>query len=120
MRENRAFDEMLRAALARLEGRDAEDIARASGIEFDGVRQVFVLESMGRRFEVSYPGFEVTPAPGQWHHLLMLHYMDMADGAPLTGELISFGALDGGMVRGGGFDRRAERELGLRFGNCPA
>ena len=39
------FDEMLKAARAWLQGRDAADIARRAGVEFDG--SAFRFESLG-------------------------------------------------------------------------
>ena len=47
----------------------------------------------------------------------MLHYLDLADGAPLTGRTITFSQYKDGLVRGGGLDRNAElivrRDLGI-------
>ena len=54
-----------------------------------------------------------------WHHLLILHYLDLADGTPLSHQLMAFGDLPSGMVRGGGFDRQSEQDLGLRLGHAP-
>lgn len=52
-----------------------------------------------------------------WHALTLLHYLDLADGTPLLGKMMAFAQYPDGMVRGGGFDRRAElvirRQLGL-------
>lgn len=47
------------------------------------------------------------PLP-QWHALTLLHYLDLADGAPLTGQTIAFSQHRDGFVRGGGLDRNAE------------
>ena len=54
---------------------------------------------------------------GEWHQLVILHYMDMADHSRLTGNQINFGALPGGMVRGGGFDRLCEQTVSRDLGN---
>ncbi|HIS30715.1 MAG TPA: DUF3786 domain-containing protein [Candidatus Limivivens intestinipullorum] len=116
--ENRAFLEMRKAALNRLEGKAPEPIAARTGIFYDKERKIFTLKSMGYDIEVSYPQFHITPELNEWHQLLLLHYMDMADSAPLTGQLMSFGDLPGGMVRGGGFDRQSERALSQRLGNA--
>ena len=51
--------------------------------------------------------------PG-WHSLVILHYLDLADGFPLTGKLIPFGQMRSGMVRGGGIDRRCELAIQSR------
>ena len=117
-KENRAFQEMRKPALDRLAGRRPEEIARRSGISFDREGQVFSLHSLGRDIRIGCPGYEITPELDQWHQLLLLHYLDMADGRPLSGRLIAFGDLPGGMVRGGGFDRQSERDMSLRLGHC--
>ncbi len=115
---NRAFQQMRQSALQRLRGRTAADTAARTGIPFDGQRQVFSLSSLGREIQISYPRWEIYPAVDQWHQLLIFHYLDLADGTPLSGRLMGFGDLPGGMVRGGGFDRQSEKELSLRLGSC--
>lgn len=114
----RAFQEMLRPALARLEGKRPEEIAARTGLRFDRARQCFSLSSLGRDITIAYPGYAVTPDLDEWHQLLILHYMDLADGTALTGRLMPFGSLPSGLVRGGGFDRQSERALSLRLGTC--
>lgn len=116
---NRAFQEMRKPALNRLCGRDPAELAARTGISFDRERQVFSLSSLGQNIQISYPGYEICPAVDDWHHLLILHYLDLADGTPLTHQLMAFGDQPGGMVRGGGFDHQSERDLGLRLGHCP-
>ena len=116
---NRAFQEMRKPALDRLADRTPEELSARSGILFDRKKQVFSLSSLGKNMEIDYPGYEIRPAVDDWHHLLILHYLDLADGTPLSNRLMAFGDLPGGMVRGGGFDRQSERDLGLRLGNCP-
>lgn len=116
---NRAFDEMRKPALARLHGKEAEVLAGNTGIDYDKNQRIFSLTSMSEKIQVHYPQYEITPELNDWHHLLLLHYMDVADGTPLSGQLMTFGELPGGMVRGGGFDRQSERTLSLQLGNCP-
>ena len=108
---NRAFQQMRQSALQRLRGRTAADTAARTGIPFNGQRQVFSLSSLGREIQISYPRWEIYPAVDQWHQLLIFHYLDLADGTPLSGRLMGFGDLPGGMVRGGGFDRQSEKAL---------
>lgn len=118
--QHSAFQEMRKPALQRLQGKSAEEIAARTGISFDRKRQVFALSSLGADIQVSYPGYEIRPALDEWHQLLVLHYLDMADGTPLSGQLMAFGDLPGGMVRGGGFDRQSEGTLGTHLGNGPS
>ena len=117
--KNRAFQEMEKAALKRLEGQSGEDIARRTGIPFDWQTQTFALTSLGQAVEICFSDFSIAPPLDQWHQLLLLHYLDMADGTALTGELMAFGELPGGMVRGGGFDRQSELTLSGRLGSRP-
>lgn len=117
--QNRAFAEMRKPALQRLQGREAADMAARTGMPFDRQRQVFSLFSLGKDIEIDYCDWNIRPGLDEWHQLLILHYLDMADGTPLSHQLMAFGNLPSGMVRGGGFDRQSERDLGLRLGHVP-
>ena len=57
---------------------------------------------------VSYPDYHFMPELPVCHRLVILHYLDLADGFPLTGKEIPFGQMKSGMVRGGVIDRRCE------------
>ena len=94
---NRAFQEMRKPALDRLADRVPEELSARTGIPFDRQRQVFSLSSLGRNMEIDYPGYEIRPAVDDWHHLLILHYLDLADGTPLSHQLMAFGDLPSGM-----------------------
>lgn len=114
--QHSAFEEMQQAALARLDGKQPEEIAARTALTYDRRRQCFTFASLGQDVEIHYPGYTIQPILDEWHQLLLYHYMDMADGTPLSGQLIAFGELPGGMVRGGGFDRQSEEALSLRLG----
>ena len=114
---NRAFHEMLKVALERLNGKSAEDIAKRTGLEFHEEMNTFTLSSLGKNISIRYPQYTITPDLNEWHHLLILHYMDMADGSTLCEEPMAFGEQSGGMVRGSGFDRESEQVLSQDFGN---
>ena len=114
--DNRAFEEMLKVARTRLEGRDPVVLAEKSGIPYDTEETVFCLQSLGRDVRISWPDCKITGAVNDWHSLVILHDLDLADGAPLTGELLSFGQLRDGMMRGGGFDRECEELIRTSLG----
>lgn len=114
-----AFQEMLRPALRRLSGRAPEEIAERTGIFFDRDIQLFSLSSLGQDIIIRCPEYEITPALNRWHHLLLLHYLDTADGSKATEQLMAFGELPGGMARGGSFDRQSEWTLSHKLGRCP-
>ena len=118
--ENHMFQQMRKAALERLHGCDPVKIASRTGIFFDQSDSLFHLTSLGNEIRVHFPDFRTEGTEDEWHELVLLHYMDMADGTPLTGQLIPFGELPQGMIRGGGFDRDSERSLGEIFGEISA
>lgn len=108
--ENRIFDEMMKVAIARLEGRDPITIANNANVVYeDGA---FRFHSMGILVEVTYPALKIYPQLSPWHSLAILHYLDLAEGVPLTGKPITFAQQKDGMVRGGGFDRKTESAIG--------
>lgn len=108
--ENQAFQEMLRPARERLLHRRPEDIAEKTGAVFDG--KTLRLPVLGRETFVSYPTYVPDPALEEWTALLLLHYLDLADGTPTAPETVSFGGLREGLIRGTKFDRTAETALG--------
>lgn len=114
--ENRAFLEMLRPARERLAGRSPLEIARNTRIEFCKDTGEFHLCSLGREVTVSYPSYQVETTWSEWYVLMLLHYMDLADGTALSSKLMNFGELPGGMVRGGGFDRKCEEVIRREIG----
>ena len=115
--KNRAFSEMLKVAKQRLSGRSAEEIAANTKIEFDMEKSEFLLSSLGQNIRISYPEYDITPELNEWHHLTILHYLDMADGTEISSRLIPFGELSHGLVRGGGFDRQSERTISQTLAN---
>ena len=116
--DNRAFMEMRRVAQGWLAGSDPREIARHTGIAYDSERSEFALTSLGRELRLRWPDCEVTGECGEWHELLLLHYMHLADGARLSPEWISFSELRDGMVRGGGFDQDSAERLSRMLGEC--
>lgn len=117
MEKDQLFSNMLQAALAWLEGQDPREISRLSGIAFDG--KEFTLNSFGVPVTISYPDYKVSPGLPQWHVLTLLHYLAKADGTSLTGKPVTFAQHKDGMVRGGGFDRDAEKTIQTQLGKLP-
>ena len=113
--ENRQFETMLAVAQARLAQHTPENIAEKSGAQYtDGS---FSLKTLGQAVTVRLSDCTIQPPLSKWHALTLLHYLDLADGAPLTGRTIIFSQYKDGLVRGGGLDRNAElivrRDLGI-------
>ena len=110
-RKNRAFQEMLAAAKSWLAGRSPETLAERAGAKWDPGAKLLSLQSLNQRLEVSTEDWSVRPQPEEWHHLILLHYLSIADGTQLSDEMISFGNLKDGLIRGTKFDRTADMAL---------
>lgn len=119
IRENRAFMEMMKTAKEWLSGRNPLEIAEKTGIPYEKENSAFHLSSQGTEVSIHYPDFEITPYVNEWQQLIILHYMKLADGAPLTGEWMSMREIRDGLIRGGDFDFRCERVIRQRFGQIP-
>ena len=78
--ENRAFQEMLQAAVKRLQNRSGEDLAAKSGAAFHSSRNVLEVLSFNETIEIQLPEFRINSNMDEWHYLTLLHYLDMADG----------------------------------------
>lgn len=114
MRETDAFEGMMATARGWLAGKDPRAIAARAGVDFDD--RAFRLCSLGEDIRVAYPEYEIAPRLDPWREMVLLHYLNLADGAPLAGRLISFSELRDGMVRGGDFDRRCEAVIRQHLG----
>ena len=95
--ENRAFQEMLQAAVKRLQNRSGEDLVAKSGAVFHSSRNVLEVLSFYETIEIQLPEFRINS--------------DMADGTEGSQKLITFGNLKDGLIRGTKFDRTAEQKL---------
>lgn len=114
---NITFNQMEKAALERLQGIDPESIAQRTDIPFDKETQEFHLTSLGMDVMIHYPDYSIEPYLPDWHHLILLHYLEMADGTSLENEPISFRELPDGFVRGEQFDRLCEKIIASSIGN---
>ncbi len=109
--DDRAFHEMLQVARARLDKRDPEKIAEHSGAVYDPETSTLQLTTLNKDITLTFPQLACSGKLDEWHHLLLLHYLDLADGTPVSDRLISFGMLKDGVIRGTKFDRTVEQEL---------
>lgn len=116
--DGRMFLEMLKPAKEWLMKRDLKDVAAKANVQFDENVLMFGLKSMGDDVCMSWPDAEVTPPLEGWYHLVLLHYLYLADGTPLDTKWISFGQMKDGLIRGAGFDRQSAQELGLLLRDC--
>ena len=106
---------MMQTAQERLLRHVPEEISEKAGVRYEN--GVFWVRTLGRRVEIQWPAGKITPPVSTWHTLTLLHYLDLADGTPLTGRTITFSQYKDGLVRGGGLDRNTElivrRDLGV-------
>ena len=98
--ENRAFQEMLQAAVKRLQNRSGEDLAAKSGAAFHSSRNVLEVLSFDETIEIQLPEFRINSNMDEWHYLTLLHYLDMTDGTEGSQKLITFGNLNDGLIGG--------------------
>lgn len=105
------FTQMLNVAKERLLKHDNEEIAKKANIKYNKDEDTFYIPSLGRTIKVKSPEFSVSSSLNEWYQLVILHYMDLADGYELTDQLISFSQMKEGLVRGGGFDRNFEKVI---------
>ena len=89
--ENRAFQEMLLAAVKRLQNRSGEEIAAKSGAVFHNSQNMLEVPSFHEVIEIQLPEFCINSDMNEWHYLILLHYLDMADGTECSRNLITFG-----------------------------
>jgi hypothetical protein len=78
------------------------------------------LTYLGRDLFFSFPGGILTASPGEpislREEIFLLHYLESASGAPLTGEWISFSEIPGGSFYYPVFAKRCQSVLVKTFG----
>ncbi|NCB91369.1 MAG: DUF3786 domain-containing protein [Clostridia bacterium] len=116
-RTNRAFIEMLKPAIERLEKHKPEDIAWKANVKYDQEHAELLTKSLGQELHISCTTWQISPQVDEWQHLSILHYLDLADNTPVTGEICTMGETKDGLVRGGGFDRTCEFKIQQEIGN---
>lgn len=112
MQDNRAFQQMLLSAKERICVHAPEEIAQKSGAAFHKDKSFFELQSLAQRIQIAFPECKFQPWIDEWQQLVILHYLDLADGTEVSPEMVSFGALKDGLIRGTKFDHDMERALG--------
>jgi len=114
-----------RLAAEQLSGvKDLELLCRNSGArpETTGDRLFIVLEYLGKTYRIKHPEVEIFPVEGSTpvplrDKLLMLHYLNRANGTPLSGRLITYQELPEGIAYAGNFKKRAIKPLLEAFGS---
>jgi hypothetical protein len=110
-------------AAADLSKRNPEQIAQLSGANFDG--DFLLFKFMNRQVKVAVKGYTVnwTEQNGGEFPLtdavLVLHYLQGANGLKPTGELLAYRQIPGGEFYTAAFRKRAELPLIATFGHKP-
>jgi hypothetical protein len=121
-----AYQQAYRMASQRL--RDADDLhalcrrSDATLAEAAG-KTVISLDYLGRSCRVILPGVDVSAANGETlsprDKLIVLHYLNTADGSPLTDRLITFKELPEGAVYYPTYVKRTIKPLLDKFADSP-
>ena len=101
---NRAFSEMLRPAKEQVKHLSPDNIAQRSGAVFHESDGVLELQSLNQTVRITVPEYTFSPRLEEWHQLVILHYLALADGTAISDQVITFGGLKDGLIRGTKFD----------------
>ena len=102
---------MLRPAKEQLKHLSPDNIAQRSGAVFYEENAVLELQSLNQRVRITVPEYTCSPKLEEWHQLVILHYLALADGTAASEQMITFGGLKDGLIRGTKFDHDMEKEL---------
>lgn len=86
-----------------LSAQNPAEIAASSGAGFDSANKLFTLKYLNEVYTVAYPAGTVSYAGRQDQvpvaaKVVILHYLLTGSGQPLSGQLISFKEIPGGMI----------------------
>ncbi|MBU7005132.1 DUF3786 domain-containing protein [Phosphitispora fastidiosa] len=103
-------------AVEQLQKKEPREAARNAGAEYNPETGGILITYLGDTFRVSYPDGRVEPAEDGKEvsltvKILILHYLNTANGAPLQGKLISFKELPDGAIYIEPFTRRAIKPM---------
>ncbi len=109
--ENRAFELMKRDGIAMIHGKDPKAIAARADVLYDEAKGNFVISSLGKQYTVSSTSYDCKEEIDEWHYLTMIHYLNLADGTPVSNTPDTMSQMPGGLVRGSKFDQTAARAV---------
>ena len=96
---------MLRPAKEQVKHLSPDNIAERSGAVFHGSDAVLELHSLNQTVRITVPEYTFYP------RLVILHYLALADGTAVSDQIITYGGLKEGLIRGTKFDHDMEKEL---------
>ena len=105
---------------------DIKEQCRKSGADYKrvGSREIIIIEFLGQPYQVSLPDIEISPVGGGAEisisdKILILHYLTLASGIPLSGKPIAFQELPKGASYLRTFTKRSVAPLMKHFGGEP-
>jgi hypothetical protein len=109
-----------------LAGVDIKEQCRKSGADYKvvGSEQIITVEFLNQPYKVSLPGVKVSRADAEAEvpasdKILILHYLTLAKGVPLSNKLIAFQELPEGASYQRTFSKRSIEPLVKYFGGGP-
>jgi len=110
-------------AVSKLVQQNPDDIARNSATTFDHENSCFNVFYLDRSYYVHYPSGVVTDTEGKnvflYLSIIFLHYLNTADGTPLSGNWVTFKELQGGEIYQQAFYKRAQLPFLKAFSQTP-
>jgi hypothetical protein len=113
----------LKTAKSNLGAKRPQDIAQRAAVRYDAAAGEFVVPFLNQEHRVRYPSGDVYLPWGEdvqiTNQILILHYLEHAEGVPLHHKWISFKEIPCGQIYISPFYNRAIRPLIELFGHDP-
>jgi hypothetical protein len=126
MKNNRSYfnlEETLRQAVKRFAALNPEEVAEKSGAGFNKEGQTLSVPFINMSFLVHHPSGKVTAEndgeASVYLAIIILHYLNTAEGTPLTGRWVAYRHLPGGDIYSDPFQKRAVIPFLKTFGDRP-
>ena len=118
------YENAFKIAAEELKAKDPAQVAELAGCEYDQENKGVSLMFIGRPHLVLFPDIDVKYTDGDdevplTEKVLILHYLNQANGAPLKDEQVTYRETPSGEFYYQAFYKRAEAPLLSVFGNAP-
>lgn len=118
------YENAFKLAAEELSAKDPKQIGELAGAVYDEERKALCFDFVGRATEVIWPDVWVRYSESDdevplTDRVLILHYLNQAKGAPLTGDIITYREVPSGTFYLSAFIKRAEKPMLSVFGEKP-
>lgn len=118
------YKNAFKLAASEIQEKDPFEVSRLSLAEYDEEKSLFLLDFIGRPHAVTFPEVTVRRAdsdqePPITEQVLILHYLNQAQGTPFKNELITYREVPAGEFYYSAFFKRAEAPMLSVFGRNP-